>query len=75
MGGGGCLEEPDNPLLDKYVLQQSGKPEPTICFLTPCDKIEAIDRFRDAFYRLPCRPSHLSLFSPPTADLEGYSLE
>ena len=75
MGGGGCLEEPENPALDKYVLQQSGKSEPTICFLTPCDKALAIDRFRSAFDRLPCRPSHLSLFSPPTADLESYILE
>ena len=75
MGGGGCLEEPDNPALDKYVLEQTGKPEPTVCFLTPCDKILAIERFRSTFDRLPCNPSHLSLFSLPTADLEGFILE
>jgi peptidase E len=75
MGGGGCLEEPDNPALDRYVLQQSGKPEPAVCFLTPCDRVEALLRFRYTFDRLPCQPSHLSLFSPPTADLEGFILE
>ncbi|HEY3341792.1 MAG TPA: Type 1 glutamine amidotransferase-like domain-containing protein, partial [Anaerolineae bacterium] len=33
LGGGGFSMEPDNPLLDQYVLAQTGKPHPKVCFL------------------------------------------
>lgn len=33
LGGGGFSMEPDNPLLDLYVLKQSGKTNPKICFV------------------------------------------
>ena len=33
MGGGGFSMEPDNLLLDEYVVQAAGKPDPVVCFL------------------------------------------
>lgn len=32
MGGGGFSMEPDNPLLDQYILDQSGEERPKVCF-------------------------------------------
>jgi dipeptidase E len=76
MGGGGFSMEPENSLLDQYVLQQSGKSNPTICFVPPSGAAsDYIVRFYSAFTKFNCRPSHLSLFQPPTADLESFILE
>jgi peptidase E len=33
MGGGGFSMEPDNPLLDDFVLSLAGKTQPRVCFL------------------------------------------
>jgi peptidase E len=33
MGGGGFSMEPDNPLLDDYVLAQARSRKPRVCFL------------------------------------------
>ena len=33
MGGGGFSMEPDNPLLDLYILKQVDKAKPKICFI------------------------------------------
>jgi peptidase E len=76
MGGGGFSMEPENPLLDLYVLEQSRKQIPRICFV-PADGSanDYVVRFYSAFTKLPCSPSHLSLFRPPTADLESFLLE
>jgi peptidase E len=77
MGGGGFSMEPDNPTLDQYVLEQTGKPRPAVCFLPTAsgDAEGYVLRFYVAFTRLPCQPTHLSLFRPPTADLESLILE
>jgi dipeptidase E len=75
MGGGGVCSEPDNPLLEEYILRQSGKPCPKVCFTSPaCDDAYAL-RFYASFSKLNCRPYHLSLFKAPTADLESFLLE
>lgn len=68
--------EPENPLLDLYVLLQSGKSNPSICFLPTAsgDAENYIARFYDAFNQHNCNPSHLSLFKPPTRDLEDFIL-
>lgn len=70
MGGGGFWMEPDNPLLDRYIIESASKPNPTVCFLpTACGDADArIVQFYTAFNALPCRPTHLSLFRRP-ADL------
>lgn len=77
MGGGGFSMEPENPLLDQYVLAQSGKKKPKVCFIGTAsgDAQGYIDRFYDAFRKLECEPSHLSLFKAPTADLESCVFE
>ncbi|WP_286230893.1 Type 1 glutamine amidotransferase-like domain-containing protein [Neobacillus mesonae] len=77
LGGGGFSMEPENPLLDSYILQQSNKLKPKVCFL-PTASGDA-DGYISNFYRFfelqNCEPSHLSLFRPCTRDLEGFLLE
>ncbi|MBE9062028.1 peptidase E [cf. Phormidesmis sp. LEGE 11477] len=67
LGGGGFSMEPDNLLLDRYILEQSPHLAPKVCFLPTAsgDSDRYITRFYDAFTRLDCKPSHLSLFRPP----------
>ena len=69
--------EPDNPLLDVYLLKQAENSNPQICFLPTAsgDSEQYIARFYDFFNEQSCRPSHLSLFKPPTRDLESFILE
>lgn len=76
MGGGGFSMEPDNLLLDRYVLAQTGKECPKVCFVPTAsgDAQSYIDNFYASFNELPCEPSHLSLFKPEWEDLEAYVL-
>lgn len=77
LGGGGFSMEPENPLLDLYVLKQSGKHNPKICFIPTAsgDADNYIARFYEFFGKQNCKPSHLSLFKPQTRDLESYLIE
>ncbi|WP_059170846.1 peptidase E [Bacillus sp. FJAT-27445] len=77
LGGGGFSMEPDNLALDQYILGQSGKNMPKICFVPTAsgDAEGYIARFYQTFEKFSCQPSHLSLFMPPTRDLEGYVLD
>jgi len=77
MGGGGFSMEPDNPLLDNYILGLSPAEQPKICFIPTAsgDSDKYIVRFYTAFMQRQCVPAHLSLFNPPTADLRSYVLE
>ena len=77
MGGGGFSMEPENPLLDLYILGQSEKQCPKVCFVPTAsgDSDNYITRFYNAFKSHECIPSHLSLFSPPTRDLEAYVMD
>ena len=77
MGGGGFSMEPDNPLLDLYILKQVDKAKPKICFIPTAsgDADNYIKRFYDFFNEQDCYPSPLSLFSPPTRDLERFILQ
>ncbi len=70
MGGGGFSMEPDNPLLDEYVLECARRKRPAICFLATAsgDAASYIERFYSAFTRLPCAPTHLPLFVTPPPD-------
>lgn len=76
LGGGGFSMEPWNPLLDLYVLKQSGKKTPKICFIGTAsgDAQGYIDRFYSSFRKLDCVPSHLSLFRGHTAEIESFIL-
>lgn len=77
LGGGGFSMEPDNPLLDSYILKQAETKNPKICFLPTAsgDSVDYISRFYDFFEKQNCHPSHLSLFKPPNRDLEDFLLE
>lgn len=77
MGGGGFSMEPDNLLLDQYIINQSKASRPKVCFLPTAsgDAEGYIERFYNAFTSLSSEPSHLSLFKPSTRDLEGFLLE
>lgn len=76
LGGGGFSEEPDNPLLDLYVLDQAGVLTPKICFLPTAsgDSESYLLKFYQFFARQNCRTSHLSLFNPHTAKIEDFIL-
>ncbi|MGM1048337.1 MAG: Type 1 glutamine amidotransferase-like domain-containing protein [Bacillota bacterium] len=77
MGGGGFFMEPDNLLLDEYVLAQSWEKHPKVCFIPTAsgDQDNYVERFYKAFNTLSCIPSHLSLFQPNFKDLESFIFE
>ena len=77
LGGGGFSEEPDNPLLDLYILAQSAQAKPKICFLPTAsgDADSYLLKFYKSFSQYNCTPSHLSLFKPHTADIAGFLLD
>ena len=64
MGGGGFTMEPDNTVLDDYILRLARRPMPRVCFLPTAsgDPLDHITRFYEAFSDLPCEPTDLSLF-------------
>lgn len=77
LGGGGFSMEPENPLLDIYILNQAEASRPKICFLPTAsgDAQNYIDRFYQAFEKQNCEPSHLSLFQPHTRNFQTYLLD
>ena len=64
MGGGGFTMEPDNPVLDDFVLGLAAAREPRILFLPTAsgDPAAQIAAFHDRFAGRACAPAHLSLF-------------
>jgi dipeptidase E len=77
MGGGGFSMEPENLLLDRFVLSIARVPEPKVCFVGTAtgDAQTYVDKFYAAFRTLPCTPTDLSLFKPPTTDLRSFVME
>jgi peptidase E len=62
MGGGGFAMEPENLLLEEYVLSLSrNRIKPRVCFLPTAsgDAENYIDRFYTSFSKLDAVPSHL----------------
>jgi dipeptidase E len=51
--------EPDNFLLDRYILQHVRTPDPAFCFLPTAsgDSADYIARFYTAFSTLPAAPA------------------
>jgi dipeptidase E len=76
MGGGGFSMEPDNPLLDRFVLSLARSSPPRVCFLGTAsgDDEGYVARFYRAFAGLDCRPSDLGLFERTVGDLESFVL-
>ncbi|WP_075619371.1 peptidase E [Paenisporosarcina indica] len=77
LGGGGFSMEPENPLLDRYILEQSPNKKPKICFIGTAsgDAEGYIERFYNFFNKENCEPSHLSLFKPHTRDINKFIQE
>ncbi len=76
LGGGGFSMEPENPLLDRYILNASKLEKPRVCFVPTAsgDSAGYVERFYASFNKLECEPSHLTLFNPHTwtEDLEPF---
>ena len=65
--------EAGNPLLDDYVLRQTGVERPKVCFVPTAsgDADHYVVRFYRAFSPTRCEPSHLSLFRRDRAAAGG----
>ncbi|HEY0022630.1 MAG TPA: peptidase E [Longimicrobium sp.] len=76
-GGGGFAMEPDNPLLDDYVLGLCRRSRPRVCLIPTAsgDSAAWIDRFYSLFDHRRCEPSHLALFSRGVDDLYAFLSE
>ena len=76
LGGGMFSMEPDNGLLDKYILDLVPKERPKICFMGTAshDGKEYLDMFHNFFKNQQCEPSHLSLTHPPK-DIEAFIMD
>ncbi len=55
MGGGGFTMEPDNPVLDEFILGLARRPVPRVGFLPTAsgDPRAHITRYHEAFSDLP----------------------
>ena len=77
MGGGGFSMEPRNPRLDAFALSLARGRRPRVGFVGTASGDSALygARFLRAFRRFRCRPTLLSLFSPPKRDLRALVLD
>ena len=68
--------EPENSLLDEFVLSLVGTSSPRVCFLPTAsgDAEGYVARFYRAFSALDCRPTDLQLFSRTVEDLDAFVL-
>jgi dipeptidase E len=75
MGGGGFSMEPNNPLLDDFILSLAGSDRPRICFLPTAsgDADAYVVKFYSAFAGR-AEASHLPLFNRTASDLGGVLL-
>jgi peptidase E len=77
LGGGGFSMEPENPLLDEYVLSHSRGARPRVCFVGTAsgDAPTYVTSFYRAFSRLGAQPTDLPLFLREGYDLRAFVLE
>jgi dipeptidase E len=75
IGGDAFASEADNPTFERYIIEQTGKERPSVCYLptASADPVNGTLNFFKAYARLDARLSYLSLFSPPT-DIEAFLL-
>ena len=71
LGGGGFSMEPENPLLDDFILSLTGKPKPKVCFVPTAsgDAPGYVVRFYQAFPAKRAEASWLGLFPRTEPDL------
>lgn len=72
IGGGAMSKTTDTFPIEKYILDQTGKSDPKICFMATAtgDADRDITRFYEVFGNFHCERTHLSLFSAPK-DIES----
>lgn len=68
--------EPDNPLLDDYVLSHARRSPARVCFVPTAsgDSNDYLVRFYEAFPATRCIATHLALFRRKHADLRDFVL-
>ncbi len=68
--------EPENLLLDEFVLSLARSEHPRVCFVPTAsgDAEGYVARFYRAFAPLDCRPTDLQLFQRTTSDLASFVL-
>ncbi len=76
IGGGGFGRNSSSNLIEKYILNISGKTSPKICFLPTAagDNDSYIVRFYKVFNRLNCKPSHIEFFKR-TTNIKNYIMD
>jgi dipeptidase E len=74
MGGGGFSMEPDNPLLDRFVLSLARSARPRVCFVPTAsgDSESYVASFYRAFAGFDCDPVDLQLFERKVGDLRAF---
>jgi dipeptidase E len=77
LGGGGFSMEPENPLLDEYILSLARRERPRVCFVGTAsgDAITYVASFYRAFARLGADPVDLPLFGRERYDLRRFVLD
>ena len=73
IGGGGFGRTQDSNLIEQFILDQTGKKNPKICFIPTAtgDLDSYIVNYYSVFSKLDCDPSHISFFKR-TIDLEEH---
>ena len=73
LGGGGFGRTTKSSLIEQYILDQTGKEKPNICFIPTAtgDLEEYIKNFYSVFSKLKCSASHISFFKR-TIDLKKH---
>jgi len=73
IGGGGFGRTQDSNLIEQFILDQTGKKNPKICFIPTAtgDLDPYIVNYYSVFLKLDCDPSHISFFKR-TIDLEEH---
>ncbi|MDD5090905.1 MAG: peptidase E [Candidatus Wallbacteria bacterium] len=74
-GGGFSMEETDSPL-DRYMLEQTGKPHPRVCFLPTAsgDAEGYIAKFHARLKKLGAETYHLTVFRQEVEDFREFIL-
>ena len=73
IGGGGFGRTQESNLIEQYILDQTSKKNPKICFIPTAtgDLDSYIVNFYSVFTKLKCEPSHISFFKR-TIDLQAH---
>ena len=64
IGGGGFGRNPNQPIIEKYIIEQSQVEMPNVCFIPTASAEDSayIVNFYTAFSKLNCTPIHINLF-------------